>query len=159
MLDHNLTSHADVTLKYREQVLNVGTGKIQSKLHEGIVPSEVLKKGHKIVSSENHNKILIIKSQEKRKKLNTPIKEVPTNLQVSDTSSQDADIDQLCSLLPHVMETLKKAGHAESYVKLNQLLATGEMPLDNICFLLLLDLIEWFSVHKTALHKQCVFGK
>ena len=105
----------------------------------------------------------------KKKKLNTPIKTTEINpLECSDNSSEIRPIefshgddsfeeleklssyDEISFLLPKVIKALEESGHIDSYIKYNELLASGRLPTDNICYLLFLDIIEWFSSENTS---------
>jgi type I site-specific restriction-modification system R (restriction) subunit len=44
------------------------------------------------------------------------------------------DLETLINLLPLVVETLKKKGKIETWIKFNQLLSTDSASLDNIAF-------------------------
>jgi hypothetical protein len=57
----------------------------------------------------------------------------------------NTDIETLTNLLPSVVETLKRKGKLETWIKFNKLLSTDSFPLDNIAFLLVLDVIKWFD--------------
>ena len=58
--------------------------------------------------------------------------------------------DEISMLLPKVIESLEESGHLDSYLKYNELLASGRLPFDNICYLLFLDVVEWFSTENTS---------
>lgn len=55
-------------------------------------------------------------------------------------------LEELKYLLPKVVHTLIESGHIDTYIKFNELFPNDQMPMRNICYLLFLDLIEWFSV-------------
>ena len=82
----------------------------------------------------------------KRKVLNTPSK---TPQEIDCTSNEPNEVNEtvneLQNLLPDVVATLKEAGQIETYIKFNKLLSKNLMPMNNICYLLFLDLVEWFS--------------
>jgi hypothetical protein len=52
----------------------------------------------------------------------------------------------MIDLLPKVLKSLEDVGQKESLLKFMGLLASGTFPLHNICYLLFLDIIEWFSI-------------
>jgi hypothetical protein len=62
----------------------------------------------------------------------------------------NTDIETLTNLLPSVVETLKRKGKLETWIKFNKLLSTDSFPLDNIAFLLVLDVIKWFDSGNTT---------
>ena len=47
-------------------------------------------------------------------------------------------------LLPKVLKSLEDVGQKESFLKFMGLIASGTFPLHNICYLLFLDIVEWF---------------
>jgi hypothetical protein len=51
----------------------------------------------------------------------------------------------MIDLLLKVLKSLKVVGQKESFLKFMGLLASGTFPLHNICYLLFLDIVEWFS--------------
>ena len=70
--------------------------------------------------------------------------------------------DEISVLFPKVIESLEESGHLDSYLKYNELLASGRLPFDNICYILFPDVIEWFSTENTSKmrynsHRQCIF--
>ena len=184
MVQHLISLHTDKTLKYRVLVLDSTTGTFgyQAKLHKGIIPSELEVSNKTVVVNENR---IIIQRNEKRKKLNTPIKPSivrrglfgsdpfvdmePQSEEVHNTENEtyistaaeeeisefmplrdDGFEEQLINLMPSVVETLKDSGHIESFVKFCNLLGNKDFPLDNICFLLFLDVVHWFSSETSA---------
>jgi hypothetical protein len=74
MIDHCSENHAEEPLKYREQVLDDKSGKFrfQVKYHQGIIPSILSKEGKEIFVKDN--KTYIFDKKNKRKRLNTPVK-------------------------------------------------------------------------------------
>ena len=59
-------------------------------------------------------------------------------------------INDMIDLLPKVLKSLEDVGQKESFLKLLGLLASGTFPLHNICYLLFLDIVEWFSCDSTT---------
>ena len=58
---------------------------------------------------------------------------------------------ELKEIMPAVLEHLRENGHLQSYTKWCHLIAENKFPLDNIiCFLLFLDIVEWFSKSTTS---------
>jgi hypothetical protein len=56
----------------------------------------------------------------------------------------------MIDLLPKILKSLEDAGQKESFLKFMGLLASGTFPLHNICYLLFLDIVEWFSCDSTT---------
>jgi len=63
----------------------------------------------------------------------------------NDDDSMDHDMKSLIEMLPSVLETLKIHNQLSTYMKWCKLLKEGKFPLDNICYMLFLDLVEWFD--------------
>jgi hypothetical protein len=61
----------------------------------------------------------------------------------------DIFVDMI-DLLPKILKSLEDAGQKESFLKFMGLLASGTFPLHNICYLLFLDIVEWFSCDSTT---------
>ena len=61
-----------------------------------------------------------------------------------------AMVDEMTALIPAVLLNLQKAGKLNSYVKFQRMLAKDCFPLDNIAFLLFLDVVNWFSNSNTC---------
>ncbi len=70
------------------------------------------------------------------------------------TDGKNLQIDhaeaEMQRLIPHVLNTMFECGKLESYLKFNRLIFSGNFPMNNICFLLFTDLIEWFSCQNTC---------
>ena len=75
IIEYCKLSHGEETLKYRQQVLDENTGiqRYQTKIHKGVVPSNLTKYGKCI--TVNDGLTYILEKESKRKKLNTPVKE------------------------------------------------------------------------------------
>jgi hypothetical protein len=50
----------------------------------------------------------------------------------------------MIDLLPKVLKSLEDIGQKESFLKCMGLIESGTFPLHNICYLLFLDIVEWF---------------
>lgn len=59
-------------------------------------------------------------------------------------------VDDLSYILPSVLDSLESAGQLETYIHFIHLLSEKTFPLDNICYLLFLDLVQWFSNYNTS---------
>jgi hypothetical protein len=55
----------------------------------------------------------------------------------------------MIDLLLKVLKSLEDVGQKESFLKFMGLIASGTFPLHNICYLLFLDIVEWFSCDST----------
>ena len=57
----------------------------------------------------------------------------------------DQDHLKIQELLPAVINEMKRIGKYKEYLSFHKLVSDGKFPLDNIAFLLLLDVVHWFS--------------
>ena len=75
IIEYCKLSHGEETLKYRQQVLDENTGiqRYQTKIHKGVVPSNLTKYGKCI--TVNDGLTYILEKESKKKKLNIPVKE------------------------------------------------------------------------------------
>ena len=69
---------------------------------------------------------------------------------VTNSSDMTENFEQLSDLLPAVLQTLQEEGQLETYMKINNLLASQEFPTKNICYLLFLYLLDWYSCENTS---------
>lgn len=174
IVDHCVQDHTSQTLKYRELILLPESGqlKYQTKSHEGIVPIRLENEG-KLIEVRG-SQIYISRNTPKRKKLNTPVKDTfsckrPLSFESEDKelfravpidtsafgigtseSSFKSAYDELIATLPGVLEALEADGHLESFLKYTRLLSRGKIPKSNICYLLFLDLVDWYSTDNTS---------
>jgi hypothetical protein len=79
--------------------------------------------------------------------------EKPDDLPSSnDGLDTDTDVlEELYAILPTVLRNLDEVGQKESFTKFVNLIKSGNFPLQNICYLLFLDLVEWHSCGTTSL--------
>ena len=59
--------------------------------------------------------------------------------------TDDDEREILIKLIPSVVETVKNNGQLETWIQFNQLLSILQLsfPMDNIAFLLFLDVVRW----------------
>ena len=143
-------------MKYRKLVLDDLTGicRYQTQTHEGVVPLKIKESGKSIALSGESRIIIKDERISKKKKLNTPInaaenKDIESNDDTSEELEQLSSYDEISFLLPKVINNLEESGQLDSYIKYNELLASGRLPTNNICYLLFLDIIEGFSSENT----------
>ena len=55
-------------------------------------------------------------------------------------------VDQIAGMLPKVIKTLKEYEQEDMFLKFNQLLKDRKKPMQNIAYLLFMDLVEWHSL-------------
>ena len=70
--------------------------------------------------------------------------------EIPQCDSESIEINDMIDLLPKILKSLEDAGQKESFLKFMGLLAFGTFPLHNICYLLFLDIVEWFSCDSTT---------
>lgn len=77
---------------------------------------------------------------------------VPTGCKVindtevkNDSEVKVNDIDEIYNAIPAVIQTLKEYDQLELYRKWCCLVAENKFPMENICYLFFLDVVEWFS--------------
>jgi hypothetical protein len=180
IIEHCKLLHGEEILKYRQLVLDENTGiqRYQTKMHEGVVPSNLTKYGK--CSTVNDGLTYILDKESNKKKLNTPVKEnfcknlfqtpkinqnegndfenneiqmkvcCPSEKEIPQCDSKSIEINDMIDLLLKVLKSLEDVGQKESFLKSMGLLASGTFPLHNICYLLLLDIVEWFSCDSTT---------
>lgn len=160
-IHHNLKP-----LKYRHLLLgeHFGNFKFQTKTHSGIIPADLEKTGKELLIS---NELVYIRdNKSKQKRLNTPQKLPETStkrslfsmnneqivlddddyLHIDNIESENQDpnkeyVEYLCSLVPSVVEELREAGQLDTYITFNELLYSKTFPMDNICYLLFMDVM------------------
>ena len=65
---------------------------------------------------------------------------------ITDGITYDSSIQELIQLMPVVAEKLKQSGCLDTYSKWCQMmLSEDRLSIENICFQLFLDVIEWYS--------------
>ena len=139
-----LKEHLGVHERYSLRKLNFDTESHVQNQSDNAMNDQVLK-----YPSDKQNEVVFRESDNNLKE-NQPDNEVQENLLDIQNEQQnrhinDTDLEELYTLLPNVVENLRNEGHLESYKKYCKLLSEGKFPYENICYLLFLDLIEWYS--------------
>ena len=67
-------------------------------------------------------------------------------LHIDNIESENQDpnkeyVEYLCSLVPSVVEELREAGQLDTYITFNEFLFSKTFPMDNICYLLFMDVM------------------
>ncbi|CAC5380555.1 unnamed protein product [Mytilus coruscus] len=57
---------------------------------------------------------------------------------------------EVLSLMPTVLKNVQKAGHLADFINLLKLISVDKFPLNNISFLLLLEVARWYSLENTT---------
>ena len=65
---------------------------------------------------------------------------------ISHTDDNETSYQDLVSLWPDVIRTLKENERLQEYISFNRLLAENKIPVHNIAFLLFIDVVRWFSL-------------
>ena len=73
----------------------------------------------------------------------------PSGKEIPQCDSESIEINGMIDLLLKVLKE-EDVGQKESFLKFMVLLASGTFPLHNICYLLFLDIVEWFSCDSTT---------
>ena len=63
----------------------------------------------------------------------------------SEDDDDSNDLKYLVTILPDVIDKLKEHGQVDIYKKWCTLVKDDTFPLDNICYLLFLDIVTWFD--------------
>jgi hypothetical protein len=71
---------------------------------------------------------------------------LPMEDEMDGNSEYEAHANEIISLLPSVFNTLKECGLTSEFISFNKLLSEKKFPMDNIAFLLFLDVVRWFSL-------------
>jgi hypothetical protein len=58
---------------------------------------------------------------------------------------KDEEYTEIVSLIPTVIDELKRAGKLTEYIYFHKLVSDGKFPLDNLAFWLLSDVVRWFG--------------
>ena len=76
----------------------------------------------------------------------------PSGIEIPQCDSESIEINDMIDLLPKVLKSLEDVEQKESFLKFMGLhvLASETFPSHNICYLLFLDIVEWFSCDSTA---------
>ena len=70
--------------------------------------------------------------------------------EIPQCDSESIEINDMIDLSPKILKSLEDAGQKQSFLKFMGLLASGTFPLHNRCYLLFLDIVEWFSCDSTT---------
>ena len=73
-----------------------------------------------------------------------------TPMDVYEEGTDDDEREILIKLIPSVVETMKNHGQLETWIQFNQLLSTQSFTMDNIAFLLFLDVVRWYGKTSTT---------
>ena len=71
-------------------------------------------------------------------------------LSLIDDNENSALLDELSQLLPAVLDALHNSNQKETFMKFARMVAGGQFPMNNIAYLLFMDVIEWFASDSTT---------
>jgi hypothetical protein len=158
VVQHCIAEHGDKTLKIRKQTFNQSTGNFEYHTkHYRVIPSELESVGKYICPLANE-KVRIEASTTSR----SPAKKKPRAQQThqssedldTDTDTDDEDVDadiaEFQRLLPVVVTQLRDAGVIKPWLQFHKLVQDGTFPLNNIAFLLFLDVVRFYSCESTS---------
>ena len=140
IVQHLMEQHHDKEPELcREQGRTITINKESEKIHvskPNVVPKESpLKKIVKVTDTTNREIDASTSSDCENESFEI------TRIDTNESSYQD-----IVSLLPEFIQTLKENGRETEYVSLNRLLAEKKIPMVDIAFLLFLDVVRWFSL-------------
>ena len=175
LIHHLVEVHPSQHLKYREFEIDTDSGKkgYRTKEYMNIVPDE----GEVLVTSDNKVGIYKGMDRQKKSKMNTPMKitekgnskdddtlmaniscnpedeEIDSllkEMEMEHISEHQEEEDRLIRNIPSVLQNLKESGNLKSFEKFCELIAKNEFPMQNIGFLLFLDIVDWYSNQSTS---------
>ena len=159
ILTHVIESHSEETLKFSQKDganINVKNFKI--------IPEICRQQGRSITVNKTRETIHI-------SRCNTVAKDSPCGKVSTDNDSlddfevdknedlsllvddQDEEYTEIVSSIPIVIDDLKRAGKLTEYISFHKLVSDGKFPLDNLAFLLFLDVLRWFRT-ETAIYSM-----
>ena len=172
-INHLIDSHEQEEIRFR---LFDGTDQIRTKNFK-VVPEICREQGRTITINETKDSIHVSKAGvlpkdspfKKLLKLEGSTDEKHTHDILNDTSpvqntdysedllgcsdyiqETDSNYEELIAILPKVIETLKDNGKLPEFLAFSRLLSENKFPLDNIAFLLFIDVVRWFSLDDSA---------
>ena len=159
-------------LKVKYLELNPSSGHYGYRSHNfNVIPEKIKALGQKIQTDCTSNALTIHIAKDKstdittissplhkRMKTSVPVAEsIPgdddrplTPMDVYEEGTDDDEREILIKLIPSVVETMKNHGQLETWIQFNQLLSTQSFPMDNITFLLFLDVVRWYGKTSTT---------
>ena len=66
--------------------------------------------------------------------------------EIEKVENEDPILSELVALLPGAIETLRNDGKLDEYAAFTRLLNERKVPMDNIAFILFMDVVRWFSL-------------
>jgi hypothetical protein len=166
ILTHVIESHSEQTLKFSQK----DGANIKVKNFK-IIPEICRQQGRSITVNKTRETIHIARCNTVAKdspcgKVSKPTdndsfddievdKSEDLSLLVDD---KDEEYTEIVSLIPTVIDQLKRAGKLTEYISFHKLVNDGKFPLDNLAFLLFLDVVRWFGT-ETAIYSTRYSGE
>ena len=143
-LDHCINLHQSLELKYRKLILNETTGRFayQSVHHPTLIPEKILQEGRqlKVVGDT----VYIGKGLAKRQK-------IASEVQKNTRTKKEEFVLSVTEILPALYDILYEEDQTDIIERFLHLVSTGEFPLQNIAYILFLDVVNWYSKKTTTL--------
>ena len=83
-------------------------------------------------------------------RIETMLSEMDIGAPINDDITDDSDIQELIQLMPVVAEKLRQCRYLDTYSKWCHMMSDDTFPVENICFRLFLDVVEWYSAPNTS---------
>ena len=84
------------------------------------------------------------------KSIDILLSEMDIGSPITDDIAYDSSIQELIQLVPVVAEKLRQSGCLDTYSKWCHMMSEDRFPIENICFQLFLNVIEWYSAPNTS---------
>ena len=139
IISHLCEGHNREQIKFRSLELNEVTGKLGYRTKHF---ADTTAASHNITVTGDHELSIVQR--------NSDTDEESHAFEEPDYDAVEAEISQLYETIPTVIEKLKQYGQLDLYIKWCNLVAANKFPLDNICYLLFLDVVQWFSSSQTS---------
>lgn len=173
--NHTIEMHCHKELKIKCSALNQKTGSLGYQTKDfRVIPSEVLQPGETFGIIEDTWEIFIEAdefpdiqnlsihdTQEnfddsinspllKKTKSSTPVTKPEKKFERQSSDCDEDFTSELIDMVPSVITSLKKAGHLETWMKLNRMISEDTFPFANIAFLLFMDVCKFLDNTNTS---------
>ena len=168
ILCHIQDNHKDCEVKFRQYILCTLSGRLPLQTKSISLKPSDLGEGETLQFDEISNIITIKRMgrpsvigtspplKKARQQLNATEDKPKSQLIGSDNEEDDVDHRYIQSVLPDAVKTIKKAGFLHEFNELHRMLANGSFPLDNITFLMFIELIKWKMGQSAVKHHDAV---
>ena len=176
IIGDSIVEHNDKILKIKSRELNISSGNLGYRTHNFLVnPRSIQEKKQniivknaapgnlqvQIVGNIGPRQVATIRSPlAKKSKRNhvsstdTGCESLPVDMDIDEQSkdedTQTGDVKRLTEHRPSVIHALRRHGQLELWKKVHELIANNKFPMDNIAFLLFLDVVRWYSKDNTV---------